>query len=659
MATTEELSYLINSQAQLNAFQQAIDAVGDMAKANEKMAEETDENAKSVNNLNKRLKEVIGTGKELKPALSNVGNVAGKIGLGVGTIVGAIGSVMVATQEWQLGVERLSDQFSIGLDEASALAASWERAGMNAEQGAAIFSSLQGRLIGELEARKEAEKELAKLGQDRLDLIEEMGEAETDFQRTIADLEAQRADINDSNISERKAAADRELAELEDDYKMFVKRQEDLEREQTDNFEKIWEERARKFVEASEKLRDKFSTDARKARNVREFREVASNFEQQRQLLVDNLNRENQEQSNSNEKTVRDREAANEREKVLMEEKSAEIKASAERDTQAMEEANQKALVDLDARIASEKEAYADRSEDFNERMSEIAAAEEEAANRGGDLAFAMNELGVEIFDADGKMRPFKDIIWDTQEALQNMEEGGRKAALIADLGLEDAAPWINRGMREIDSLQFVQDKNLQVTEDSLEAIHKQRQALHDARLGALGFANSLNITEKANEAVVAGMTHTQTAIVIARGLWDQLKTIVGLAWGKVIEAIQIAKGLWDQFVQIVALGVPKIGESIKGMFGFGEGGMFEGLFGGGGNDQVDIGSDEALRQQMGRLELGTDQLRDTADLVFGGGGNGGGATININAPVFGVDDLDNKIKSAVDRYDQGAFATP
>jgi predicted nucleic acid-binding Zn-ribbon protein len=653
MATTEELLYSIQSKAQLAAINAAIDAIGDMSDAVDDMGDEVSDSNKKIDDLNDDLKETISFGGKMKGALGGIGGIAGKIGLGIGGIAGAIGGAMALTQDWALNVEQLSSQFSIGLDQASAMAVSWERAGLSAEEGASIFSGLQGRLISELEAQKEASKELANIQKERAGIVEEMAEAEADFHATIADLEAERAELDSSNIEKRRQSAAKEIEDLKSDYTQFIKDQEEAEREETATFEKIWEERARKFEESSEKLRDKFSDDARKARNFREFSEAAKNFQEQRKQLVDNLNKDNQEQENSHEKRVRDREEANERERQLMEQRSADIATKADEDVAKMEEANQKALANLDARIADEKAAYADRTESFQEGLAEMDAAAAATASAGGDLTFVMEELGVKVFDSEGNMRDFSDIIWDTQEAINNMEEGGRKAALIADLGLEDASVWLNRGIGEVDALREAREKNLVVTTESLEAIHRQREALADARLSALGFANSLGVTEKVNAALVSGMESTAQAVVIAQGLWTQLKEIVGLLWDKFLASLDTAKENLEQLSDIATLGFDKIKEAT----GFGEEGFFTqaGDLLGFRQGTKSVGG---VEPQLAVVHPG-EEIRTSADVTANGPSmnGGGGLTVNINAPVYGIQDLNNAIQGAVRQYDQGAFS--
>lgn len=649
MATNEELEYSIKSKAQLQAFIKAIDAIGDMGDSLKEMADDTDDVTKATDKLNKELKDTINFGGKMKGALGGIGKVAGGIGLGLGAVTGIIGGAIAATQNWTLKVEALSASFAIGLEEASALAVGWERAGFDAEDVMGKFGQIQGRLIMELEAQAKAQKEIQKIHEERAEVVKELGEAEVEFNETIAELEKERAEIGDEGIKERRTQAAEEIADLEEDYKLFVESQQDLEREQTSNFEKIWEERARKFEEASEKLRDKFSTDARKSRNVREFLDASKNFKDQRQLLIDNLQEENKEQKDGSKKTVDNRKQANERERQLMEEKSADIAAAAEKDVAKIEEANQKQVENLNKRIEEEKEAFADEQVAFQETFDELDKAAATAAATTGDLIPVFKELGVELFDADGKMRPFNDIIWELQEGFKAMEDSGRKAALIADLGMEDIAPILTRGASRVDSLRFAQEKNLVVTEESLKAVLDQREAMIDAKLSLVGLANGFDIVGKSNIFIVGAMGKTNEAIVIAQGLWNQLKTIAGLAWGKVIEGVEIGIGLWEQFLEILDL----VGGKLKEGLGFGEEGVFTkaaDLLG----FQQGTRSVPGVGPQLAIVE-GGEEIRTRADVIASGaGGKGnGGLTVNFNAPIFGVNDLNKAIDGAIQRFDQ------
>lgn len=650
MATTEELEYSIKSKAQLAAINKAIGALGDLADTTEDMVDGTKKAEDAVEDLNDDLKKTINFGGKMKGALGGIGKVAGGIGLGIGAVAGVVGGAIAATHDWTLKVEALSASFAIGLEEASALAVGWERAGFDAEDVMGKFGQIQGRLIMELEAQAAAQKELQKIHEERAEVVAEMGKAEVEFNETIAELEKERASIGSEGVVERRQQAKEEIEDLRADYELFVENQQDLEREQTRNFEKIWEERARKFEEASEKLRDKFSTDARKSRNVREFLDAKKNFEDQRELLIDNLGKENKEQQDGNKKTVENREQANARERQLMEEKSADIAAAAEKDVAKIEEANQKQIENINKRIEEEKVAFAEEQTAFQDTFAELDEAAAEAASTTGDLIPIFNELGVELFDAEGKMRPFNDIIWELQEGFKAMEDSGRKAALIADLGMEDIAPILTRGANRVDSLRFAQEKNLVVTEESLEAVLKQQQMMIDAKLSLVGLANGFDIVGKSNQAMAFAMESTNKAIVIAQGLWDQLKTIATLAWGKVVEGVEIGIGLWEQFLTILEL----VGEKLKEGLGFGEGGVF--------TKAADLlGFQQGTRSVPGTgpqlaIVEGGEEIRTRADVIAGGsnGGGRGPLTLNFNAPIFGVNDLNRAIGNAIAQYDRG-----
>lgn len=648
MATTEELQYAINSKAQLAAFEKAIDAIGDMVDAVEKMADETKQAEDAVEGLNDDLKDTITFGGKMKGALGGIGKLASGIGVGLGAITGLVGGAIAATQDWTLKVEALSSSFAIGLEEASALAVGWERAGFDAEDVMGKFGQIQGRLIAELETQQKAQVELAKIHKERAELVEEQGKAEIEFQATIAELEKERAEIGGAGVADRRAQAQQEIADLQQDYERFVESQEDLEREETATFEKIWEERARKFEEASEKLRDKFSIDARKSRNVREFQDASKNFEDQRQLLIDNLAKDNSEQKNNSAKTVQNREEANERERQLMEEKSADIAAAAEKDVAKIEEANQKAIVNLNKRIEEEKASYVDGTEAFQETLGELDKTAQAVANTGGDLTFVFDKLGIEIFDAEGKMRPFNELIWELQDGFRAMEDSGEKAALIADLGMEDIAPILTRGATQYESLAFAQEKNLVVTEESLAAILEQRQAILDAKLELVGYANSLGIAEKTNKLLKFAIDSIHQAIEIGIPLWDQTKQIAGLLWDKFLEGLETAQEKLAEFTE----SAKETFESVKEAVGLGEGGFFSqaGDF---------LGFEQGIRSVPGTgpqlaVVHGGEEIRTRANvLASGGGGSRGGLTLNFNAPIFGVDDLNNTINNAITKFDQ------
>ena len=506
MADVETLQYNIDSKAQLQAMQEAIDTFEEMSDEYQALADDLKDVTDRADKAEKELKELAGSGGKIKKAFSGLG---GLITGGLGALAGLAAGAIVSTRNWALGVEDLSNKFAIGLDDATALATSWKLAGVEASTGEAAILSFQGRLIDEMEAQKEAAIEVAEIQKERADVITEMAEAEVDHLATLAELEAERSEISSAGSDKRRAQQQEELSSLSKDYNRFLEEQRAAEEKETENFEEIWEERTRIFEQKSEQLRFDLSEKSRAARNVREFQAAQDEFRDKQALLTEELTSEKDERETALEDRLSNLQAATEREEELFNERTQVINKSADADVAKMEEANAKALASLEARIAGEKEAFTDRTQGFNEQLEDLSEAQAAAQDAGAGLKFAMEELGVEMFDAEGKMRPVDELMWDMKDALSGMEDGAEKAALLSDLGWEDLATWIEDGADATESLNFAQKNNLVVTEDQLAAIKEQNRLLAEMQLKMQGVAaemiNSETVTKAMTQAVSLG----------------------------------------------------------------------------------------------------------------------------------------------------------
>lgn len=655
-----DLEYNIEADADLSDLDRVVDGIENMGDELDDLAKSTDKVADAAEDAEEEMGRLGKAGNALK----GLGNIGGIIAGGLGAVTGIIGTAVAATQNWVLKVEDLSNKFSIGLDDASALATSWARAGVEAETGEAAILGFQGRLIDELEAQKEAAKEVEAIHKERADVLEEMSEAEADHLETLAELEAHRAEISDKGIKERRAKQQEELAGLRKDYNRFLEDQRAAEVKENEEFEEIWEERTRIFEQKSEQLRNELSEKSRSARNVREFLAAQDEFSKKQKLLNDELTDEKSKHQSAHEKRIADLKSATDREKELYNERSMAINEAADKDVAKMEAANAKALANLEERIAAEKEAFGDRTEGFNEQLASLSESEAAAQEAGAGLQFVMNELGVKLTDAEGNIRPVDELMWDMKEALNGMEDGARKAAIISDLGWEDLATWIERGAGATESMNFAQSNNLTVTEDQIEAIHRQNELLADLQLKMLGVALEAGAAEAPFNLMTWALEKVTAAGEIAAGLWDQLKTILGLLWDKgqeegwfdglisafdqVKEWIDEAGEVWDQLMTIFGTegGAAALGKNLLGAIpGF----------------QTGTRSVPGTGPQLAMVH-GGEEIRPRAEVLQdnagGRGGRGGDVTVNISGSIYGVSDLETAIANAIRKADMSPIAS-
>ena len=664
----EKISYEIEAKGNLSALNDAASEIDDLAKTMDDLAKEEAKAAKSADKAADSIGDMEKEAKSLKGAFGSL------MALGVGGffagILGAVTGAVMAGNNWVDQVDRMSDRMGVASEDASVLATSLARVGLSADEAEPAFSSFQGRLIDELESQKNIAKEVASIEKDRQSVLADLGKMEADHLATLTDLEAERASINNDGIAERIAQRDKELSSLSKDYQQTMDDLRAEERKENEKYAQIWQDRVKEYEKSALKLREDFDDKARNARNYREFREAEQAYKKQQGELSSNLQEEKQKHESAHQERLSDLEASRQRESEIFTERSAEIAMKADEDVAKLQQANAQAVADLDARIEEEKAAYAESTAAANERLGELANAQAEAQTQGAGLTFVMKELGVELFDADGKMRPVNDLIWDMKDALNGMEDGARKAAILSDLGWEDIATWVDDDTTAIDALSFAMDNNLIVTEEQIAAQREAEKALNDLKLQALGVG--LQVTEDSE--IMGTFTEAMGALsgllttMNEAGIFTAIGT--GIKWmsDQVSSAIQMAidlKAAWDDMIEAISdnsfmeiLGAA--GNSIQGNFGLSAGGLvnpIQGLtellmpsFETGG--MVPGSGPVPIVAHGGELVIpkeGVAQLR---------GGGMGGFTLNINAPVYGVNDLQAAIRGAIQQADNGPLAT-
>ena len=653
MADVETLQYNIETQAQLQAMNRAIDSFNEMGQEYKALAGELQDVSKEADKAEDQLDDVAGVGGKIKSAFGGLG---GLIGSGLGALAGLAAGAIASTREWALGVEDLSNKFAIGLDDATALATSWRLAGVEAATGEAAILGFQGRLIDELEAQKEAAKEVAAIQQERVEVLGEMAEAETEHLQTLADLEAERGEISNAGIAERRAKQQQELSDLSKDHNRFLEDQRAAEEKETDAFEEIWEDRTKIFEQKAEQLRNDLAEKSRSARNARDFLAAQDEFRKKTGLLQEELSDEKSERESALQERLASLEEATQREEELFAERTQAVNESADADVAKIEESNAKALASLEERIAGEKEAFTDRTQGFNDQLDSLNEAQVAAQEAGAGLQFVMSELGVQMTDAEGNIRPVDELMWDMKEALNGMEDGAQKAAILSDLGWEDLATWIEDGATATEALNFAQENHLDVSAKDLEAIKEQNRQWEEMKLKLQGVAVEFATSETVTNAMNFALTSLSSAVDIALGLWDQATTILNLLWEKgkeegwfdgLISAFETVSG-WvseagdtlSMLTQIFSTegGASALGSNILGAIpGF----------------AVGTRSVPGTSPQLAMVHPGEEIRTRSQVLAEGSGGGRGDVNVNINAPVYGVADLQAAIAGGIDQYDR------
>lgn len=642
-----DLSELQDAEKHFDALTDALD---DTEKETKGLGRSADQTKRSLSDMAKSAR---GMGGGLRNIVSS-----GAVGFFT-ALAGAIAGTVAVGNNWVREVDKMSLRMGISSERASVLGAGFELAGLSIEEAEAAISSFQGRLIPELEAEAAAKKEILKFDKQRIDAIKEMGKAEQDHVETLAELESQRSEINEAGIAERVAERNEELAELEKDYGRTLEDLKDQERRETERFKEVWADRAKEYKRSFLDAREDFEDQSRGARNFREFEEARQQFEKTKRELQDNLNEDNRKHETAHERRLSDLEESRVRERELFDERSADIAEAADKDVAKMQEANAKALADLDERIAEEKEAYADSVAAHQEQLQAISEAQNEAAEAGGGLTFTMNELGVSLKDAEGNLRPIDDIVWDINEALGNMEDGAKRAAIISELGWEDIAPLTT--IDRMEALNAAQATGVIVSDEQIQRNREMIKQFGLLELNTIGAALAVDeasgatesltsITEALND-VLQRMNEAGIFAAIGGGIkWmaDQASA----AWQMIID-------LRDIIDETLTLIKEKVGEdgflpTVLGVSGLSTGSLL-GSVGDAFGDLLGFENGGIVPGVGPKLVVahGGERITPAAESAgIRGGGNGNNATFNFNAPIYGVDDLQATIRQAMQQSD-------
>lgn len=672
MANENDILYNVEAKSDLGELQQVIQELKKMGSSLDDMAKNTRETADAAEEASQAQKQMAESARGLGQAWSAIK------ALGIGAMIMSIASAarqgLEAVANWATGVDTLSKRFSISKESASALAVSWQQMGISAEQGAGMMSGFQGRLLGELEAQKNAAKAVADVQKERVKVQADLAKAEQGHAAKLADLESQKAELQNTSTDEVVSKRNDQLAQLAKDYERFQEDQIQAEQDENRRYEETWRDRVRAYERTMEDMRSDLADKASRARNFKEWAMLTDQFQKKQKQVKDDLDYEKSKEDSAHEQRLAAIKQAGDREKEMMEEKKATIIQASNEETAKIQENNAKQLANIEERIAAENASWGEQQAGFDERMADLAESQAEAASAGGPLSFAMDQLGVKLFDAQGKLRPVDDLLWEMKDALDKMPEGAEKAALISEIGWEDMARWVDEGISKSEAFKEARDKNLIPTEEELEAIDRFRRNWEDAKLAFVGALSAieekLGVFDLLNTAfdylnqLITILTSEGGLDALAQGFNDAGGAVawVGEAIEKLKEAYETAKQLKtvlsteggaEQLGQGIEQAAPGLLNALNPVAGLYSAGSQLGLFASGGYT-----GDGSANEPAGIVHKGEFVVPQQGALILRGDGGGSQPVININAPIYGVDDLQAAITGALNKYDRGRVTT-
>jgi hypothetical protein len=525
----ERISYQVNFEADTSGASEADSAL-------EKIEKSLGEITKETRRMTQQTEQQIDAQREMVSATNRISEAwRGILGLNLIGFFQTFGGVMRdafnISRDWATSVQRVSRQFSISLEDAAALQTSWALAGVDTSEALSQISSFQGRLIEDLEKQKEVQKQIIELDERRAELLVDLGKAQTEHAESIAELEEQITEVGKKEIAKRIRTTDESLRELEKDYNRFLDDQVESERDETERLSRVWQERVRRFERDMLSAQSDLAEGLARATSTREQKQIKKDFDERVKSLETALGEEKTKHDNSVEEQAQARRDAIEDEKQAMEERAAFIREKSDEDLALIRERNAEQVASLQERIEQENEAWAEQQSRFSEGLSDIDKAQAEAMKSGGSLKFIVDELGISMFDASGKMRPVNELIFELKDALDELPPSARKAAIIADLGWEDLANWIEDGASATEALTIAQNNNLIPSQETLEAIRKQNEQLALLQLQLIGVSDEYTNATVLNDIFLKGMIATNEAIAIASQLYEQVTEIIRLLY--------------------------------------------------------------------------------------------------------------------------------
>jgi hypothetical protein len=539
-----DLTYNVKADADVSDLNKAANSINEISETLEKAEKNTNKLTRQTEKATKAQEEMS---KETRGLARSFGRLTSidAAGFFLGITAAIVGGIKVS-RDWALQVENTSQRLGASLEDAAALQASFALAGLDTEQALSAVNSVQSTLVDLLEEQAEGQKEIIQLDQERVSVLAEIQQAEQDHAATIADLQKEISEVGAGEVKARVKKQNEALKEVEKNYQDFLEDQRRDEQRQTRKLEEEWEDRVRAFNRSVLELQEDLAEESQNARSVRELKEIEKQFAKRKQRLDRDLSEEQRINKRAAENQQRDRETEAQRELRRMDERRQAIEAAAAEDIARIEANNAKRVAALEERIEKENTAWEKQQEGFQQDLIEINKAQAEAAKATGGFAFALEQLGVNVFDADGKLRPMIDIMWDIQQGIQNVDDQALRANLVSNLGLEDLTFWLNEGSGATESLGIAQANNLVPTQDAIQAIKDQNEQLALLQLQLTGAASKTFDMAEINKILVASMQKVNEAIVIVRDLYNQVTEIafalgeeLGNLWIQITEGVE------------------------------------------------------------------------------------------------------------------------
>lgn len=160
-------------------------------------------------------------------------------------------------------------------------------------------------------------------------------------------------------------------------------------------------------------------------------------------------------------------------------------------------------------------------TEVLGQGLKGLAIKMNEAANGNEAAQEAFRDLGVEVKDTSGRMRPIQDVLLDVAERFKQMPDGARKSALAVKLMEESGLrliPVLNQGAAAIRKFgEEAESIGIVFTPEQLAAAKEWEQNLQRLKAAGTGLAHNVG-----NE-IIPHMAHLSTILLENKG--------AGLGW--------------------------------------------------------------------------------------------------------------------------------
>lgn len=133
---------------------------------------------------------------------------------------------------------------------------------------------------------------------------------------------------------------------------------------------------------------------------------------------------------------------------------------------------------------------------DVSSGLRVLAKNMEAAADGSKKQAQAFADLGIQVLDADGKLRPMNSLLLDVADRFSQMEDGAEKAALAQELfgrGGQALIPVLNEGRVGLKNMGDMAERlGLVISTDAAKAADEFNDTLDQSRAAMQGLANAV-----------------------------------------------------------------------------------------------------------------------------------------------------------------------